>query len=492
MSPFDKARYERLLEGLEATEMMLFDVRSENEKFRIDSGYFAKPMLLAEQRVRAYANGFDELGSLFSRFVKGIFDINADAYVDEGVPFVRIQNLKNGLIDNRGLAFLPEDVHEAESKTQLLRGDIVLSKTAYPAASLVTLERANASQDTIATTLSEYGRTHYRASAVVAYLNSKTGQALLCRQFQGNVQLHLSLDDGRKVPMPRLPDKHQAAIEESFFKAEALRQSAAVQITRAEYSLLHALGLDVWTPPEALSYIRSSRDAFAAGRLDAEHFQPKFESLMALLQNTGKKVRLGDWLSVNSRGKQPDYAEIGLPVVNSKHVLRNEVRLDEENRRASVNGLTILAGDVLINGTGVGTIGRSAAFLHDARAVPDNHVTVLRPIEGLDPVYLSVFLNSKAGQYQVEQRLSGSSGQIELYPTDIAEFSIWLAPASIQLDIRQLVEVSFEQRSKAASLLDAAKRAVEIAIEDSEAAALAYLEQAMHDAGQADAKTLRH
>ena len=88
--------------------------------------------------------------------------------------------------------------------------------------------------------------------------------------------------------------------------------------------------------------------------------------------------------------------------------------------------------------------------------------------------------------------MSGSSGQIELYPTDIAEFSIWLAPASIQLDIRQLVEVSFEQRSKAASLLDAAKRAVEIAIEDSEAAALAYLEQAMHDAGQADAKTLRH
>lgn len=47
--------------------------------------------------------------------------------------------------------------------------------------------------------------------------------------------------------------------------------------------------------------------------------------------------------------------------------------------------------------------------------------------------------------------------------------------ANVQADIRQAVEKSHEQKQRASQLLDAAKRAVEIAIEDSEAAALAYL-----------------
>ena len=39
-------------------------------------------------------------------------------------------------------------------------------------------------------------------------------------------------------------------------------------------------------------------------------------------------------------------------------------------------------------------------------ALPDNHVTVLRPKSGsIDPVYLSVYLNSLAGQYQVNNWL---------------------------------------------------------------------------------------
>ena len=239
-----------------------------------------------------------------------------------------------------------------------------------------------------------------------------------------------------------------------------------------------ALGLDTWAPPEALSYVCSSREAFAAGRLDAEHFQPKFETLIKLLTATGRSARLGDCLQMNQRGKQPEYGECGLPVVNSKHVQRNEVRVDDDNRCAAVEpgSLQIVTGDVLLNGTGVGTIGRSAAYLHETPALPDNHVTVLRPAQGLDPVYLAVYLNSVAGQLQVEQRLRGSSGQIELYPADIAEFQVWLAPDAVQQAIRAQVESSFEQRQHATRLLDAAKRAVEIAIEDSEAAALAFLE----------------
>jgi hypothetical protein len=51
----------------------------------------------------------------------------------------------------------------------------------------------------------------------------------------------------------------------------------------------------------------------------------------------------------------------------------------------------------------------------------------------------------------------------------------YVAPAAIQAKIRKSVEMSHEQRQRASALLDAAKRAVEIAIEENEAAALKYL-----------------
>ena len=202
--------------------------------------------------------------------------------------------------------------------------------------------------------------------------------------------------------------------------------------------------------------------------------------MIARMAASGECVNLDFLLNVNRRGKQPQYAETGLPVINSKHVLKNEVRLNEDNAFAitSDDALKIENGDVLVNGTGVGTIGRAAAYLYDEPALPDNHVTILRPRSGsIDPIYLSVFLNTIAGQWQVEKYLRGSSGQIELYPTDIAQFKICLAQDSVQQEIHSLVIGAFSARRQAHILLEAAKRAVEIAIEECEAAALAYLKE---------------
>ena len=59
------------------------------------------------------------LGEIASVVRKGIFDINADAYTETGVPFVRITNIQSGLISTDDIAFIPQDIHAAESKTAL-------------------------------------------------------------------------------------------------------------------------------------------------------------------------------------------------------------------------------------------------------------------------------------------------------------------------------------------------------------------------------------
>jgi hypothetical protein len=482
MSPFDNARYQRMLEGLEATEMMLSEIRVDNDKLRIDSGYFAKPMLLAERKIRDYTHGYDELGSVFNRFVKGIFDINADAYVDAGVHFVRIQNLKNGLIDSRGLAFLPEEVHAAEAKTELIRGDIVLSKTAYPAASLVTLDRANTSQDTIATTLSEHGRAHYRASAIVAYLNSASGQALLWRQFQGNVQLHLSLDDGRKVPIPRLPEKFQLAVEECFTKAQALLVSATAQIACAEQSLLIALGLDTWSPPEALSYVRTSSHTFAAGRLDAQFFAPRVEQLLSRLGRDG--LRLADVAPARHERFDPtgsgtfDYIEIGSLGADGTSATES-VAMAEAPSRASQH---VREGDVITST--VRPIRRLTALIAPDQdgAVCSSGFVVLQP-QGISGEVLFTYLRLPLVCELMDLHTSAT-----MYPaiseSDLLALPIPIISDEVQAQVQDAVRQASQARRLANQLLIAAKHAVEIAIEDSESAAQNFLDAAFTSESQ--------
>ncbi len=402
----------------------------------------------------------------------------SESFVDDGIPYYRGQDVV-------GNFFIEQATPKTISKTafmqptmvrsHLKQGDVLLSIVGTVG------ETSLVKTDELATCSCKLAILRPKGIApgyLAAYLSSALGYSLTTRWKRGAVQMGLLLEDMDQLPVPRLSlslEQHVSSAVELAFQALATSRRS---LTLAESNMLDALGMQNWKAPEPLSYVRSSSEAFAAGRLDAQHFLPKYKLLTDHIDATGDGRRLGNCLRTIQRGKQPDYAEHGLQVINSKHVLRGEVRLDDDNRLAAhtEDDCLIQPGDVLMNGTGVGTIGRCAPYLHSVKAIPDNHVTILRPNPELDAVYLSVFLNSMAGQWQVEQRLRGSSGQIELYPGDISAFTVWLAPAAVQSNIRHLVLRSFEQKQRATQLLDAAKRAVEIAIEDSEAAAMDYLE----------------
>ncbi|MGQ7262913.1 hypothetical protein [Vreelandella sp. V005] len=464
------------MEGLEASVISLSNVEHDNGKTRIDSGYFSKIAIVAERRIEALPNR--KLGEISSTFRKGIFDIKADTYVEphSGVQFLRIGDLRNGLIRKTSTAWIDRLAHETERKTALKYGDLVLSKTAYPAAAFVNIAECNTSQDTIAVRLNAEGKKNFRTGFISSFLNTRHGYALMERRFQGNVQQHLSLEDGKAIRIPLFSIALQERVHALVVDADRKGNDVAFFQQKAEETLFAALGLENWTPQEPLSYTACASDSLAAGRWDAQYFRPLFDEVEQRLTVTGRAVKLGKILDINSRGRQPKYTEEGLSVVNSKHVRTNKVMIDDENRMAmeADSPVVIEKGDVLLNGTGVGTIGRAAAYLHDQRALPDNHVTVLRS-DRVDPIYLAVFLNSQLGQLQIERHIKGSSGQIELYPNDIAKIVFWDAPDHVQTEIREAVLSAFNQERRAKELLEAAKRAVEIAIEDGEATALAFL-----------------
>jgi type I restriction enzyme M protein len=82
--------------------------------------------------------------------------------------------------------------------------------------------------------------------------------------------------------------------------------------------------------------------------------------------------------------------------------------------------------DVLINSTGDGTIGRVAVYNQEFPAVVDGHITIVRFKDKDLAWYSAAYLLSEQGQDQIYRYINGSSGQVEIYPQDIAR--LWIPP----------------------------------------------------------------
>jgi hypothetical protein len=80
--------------------------------------------------------------------------------------------------------------------------------------------------------------------------------------------------------------------------------------------------------------------------------------------------------------------------------------------------------DVLINSTGDGTIGRVSIYNEEFPSLVDGHVTILRFNDPDLAWYIGSFLLGNEGQKQIYRYINGSSGQVEIYPQDIAR--IWI------------------------------------------------------------------
>lgn len=468
------------MEGLEISILLLSEVRKENGKIRIDSGFFAKDALDAERTVGALQN--DQLGALAATFRKGIFDIKAETYVEpgEGVPFIRITDIKTGMIQRQSTAWIDHETHSAEAKTALKRGDLVLSKTAYAAAAVVNLPECNVSQDTIAVRLTTEAKESYRSGYIAAFLNSTQGLAQMARRFQGNVQQHLSLDDGKSVRIPRFSIALQDQVQSLVLAADEQQVAALHAISAAENTLLEALGFADWTPPEPLAYSARANDTLAAGRLDAQYFMPAKEQVKQalgalpgeLLADRVKSIR-DQWVPDRAppamRVRNYDITDALVPLLDAEKEPSFAADIGSMKKR-------LRDGDVAVS--------RLRAYLKEIAvvrtgdnipSVGSSEFIVLRP-NGTDisPETLMVFLRSAPVQTILKWCQDGSQHP-RFSEADLLSIPVPDAVADASAKVTLIVQQGFAARDHARRLLESTKRAVEIAVEDSEAAALAWL-----------------
>ena len=143
-----------------------------------------------------------------------------------------------------------------------------------------------------------------------------------------------------------------------------------------------------------------------------------------------------------SRGTAPDYViSGGTPVLGQSCVYWDGLKLENarlhgEDHVAGLRGL-LRRGDVLINSTGTGTLGRATVFDEQATYLADGHVTIVRVKQHeILPHYLAYLLRSGAYRAFVDQVLTvGSTDQQELSRDKLARAPIILPPIEVQQQI---------------------------------------------------------
>jgi len=175
------------------------------------------------------------------------------------------------------------------------------------------------------------------------------------------------------------------------------------------------------------------------------------------------KKTLDELCSMISRGTAPVYVEgssvlaIGQRCVTTSRFVPEFARPHAD--RAMRNVLRPESGDVLLNSTGTGTIGRSVVFDHDGAFIVDGHVTVLRPrAEAADGRWLNAVLRTSWGQSHLERFCyAGSTNQLELSRKPVKASVLPVPTVQEQQGIAQILDIFDTAIRETEALIDKLK-----------------------------------
>ena len=167
--------------------------------------------------------------------------------------------------------------------------------------------------------------------------------------------------------------------------------------------------------------------------------------------------KLNDLCSFLSRGKSPKYSENDktYPVFAQKCNLKEGGVSLEQARFLDPSTIDkwgskykLQTGDVLVNSTGTGTVGRTRLFDESCLGkypfvVPDSHVSVVRTFKEINSKYVFAYMSSLLVQLYLEDNLAGSTNQKELYIGVLENLYFPLPPLAEQQRIVAKIEELF-------------------------------------------------
>ena len=339
-----------------------------------------------------------------------------EAYKDAGIPIIRSQNIHDWVFQPDGLAFLDDEQAESLSNVEVRSNDVLLNITgdSVARACIVPSERIPA-------------RVNQHVAIVRAGKEINPTYLLASLQSKKTTLLSLASSGATRNALT----KRMIENLDIDLPSREMQDSIAQVLDSIQYKITLINRLNDYL----LDLLKSS-----AKNLYLKHEK----NIQEKLPSGWRWVSIGEIADMVCRGIAPKYSLESDEIILGQTCIRNNLVLTENGRSHAPKKLTdkwLRKYDLLINSTGVGSLGRTAqVWFEPSKLVVDSHVTIVRATDKKNALYLG----SWAFEHEryIESLHTGSTGQTELPRDRVKAIRVVLPDAGTLDEFNAIAEPS--------------------------------------------------
>lgn len=410
------------------------------------------------------------------------YDIEIDAsafypslepYYNQGdIPFLRVADI-DFFVDYDNCIRIPKMHSNFNTLKRAVEGDIVLTKGGTIGRVGRVEQESYVTRDLILLRTSKLNRSDN--IALLFFLNSKFSYENMLRTSSQSVQPHLTLTMIKELPIMIFSDNLKYKLESIYNIINNKRRDLEKLYQQAESTLLEELKLNDYEPSQANISVKSLSSSFLeSGRLDAEYYQPKYDEIINYFTNYNK---FSDVINLYDTNYTPDtvsfYKYIELSNIGSNgevtgHMCEKEDALPSRARRKVKEGQVIISSIE-------GSLNKCALIDKKYNNALCSTGFYVIASDVINSETLLVLFKSTPMQKLLKQSCSGTI-LTSINKDDLRNIPIPFINESTQKRISSKIQESFNLKEQSELLHKSAIKAVEIAIEKDEEAAIAWLE----------------
>ena len=460
------------MDGLECSEILKSELEFSG---RIDAEYYQKKYLAYQDII----NRHDVL-PLFkiADFLIGPFGSAYDtsSYVEQSdYRYIRGQDVKPFLLQDTSPRYMADSDFFRLKKYALSSNDILVSVVG-------TLGNACIIQNHEIPAIFSCKSTAIKSTGInpfylLCYLNSKYGKSLLLRKERGAIQKGLNLYDLKTLDTPMFSDLFSECIEMCVNRSFDCIRQAKCNYRDATKQIEEIVGQEQELPEINCSTKTISESFSSTGRLGAEFYQEKYRAYETgiLSAAQGYTYIKKEFLQIKEKCSREldayNYVEIGDIDVGAGTATFNAVNTSELPDNAKIR---TKPGDLLVST--VRPNRGAVAILEDEGLLVSGAFTVLRENGNYPKEILQVLLRTSIYRDWLLRFNVGTSYPV-IKDEDVLNMPIPLFEETVKQSIVSKVKEAASLRSQSEQLLEYAKQAVEMAIEQREDVALAWLKE---------------
>lgn len=375
--------------------------------------------------------------------------------------------------------YITQDCYNYLSKSQLYGGELLINKIGNPGESYIMPKLDYPSSLGMNLFMIRIKKdSDYNTKFIWAYLNTNIGRHIINRKINGTVPLTIDKEAIRSLYIPVFSKQFMTAIAHIIDKSELILSRSKQVYKNSEELIYKALHLDTWEPATETKSIKSYSDCFInCNRLDAEYYQPKYDELINLVKS-----------------HQPGYGKLEmLFLIKDRNYipvdgcLYKYIELSNIGSDGSITGHTEALGEDLPNRarrivrSGDLIVSSLEGSLNSCAIIPEKYdgaicstgFYVLTP-KDINVETALVLFKSQLMQALMTRVCSGSI----MAGMNTDEFANLIVPKidqHTQHVIAEIIQDCAQKREESIRLLELAKTAVEIAIEQGEDKAMELL-----------------